>query len=362
MFGSFKEFAFDDLVCSHLLLQMNKCQSLFNFKVMDLGKGKLQELSTNWPHQDQSYISLSPTMKKSGQTSFESISSKYAVKNGRFPIDLYKLINAIRNANTKSWNIHYWLCITNMIIHNLKQYKKEELDILRQEFKKEDWNYLINQKWNEGESPDIFKMKLKQGSYYLVWESDSIQKVGDNEIMAVVTSNGWEKRNLPPSVFEYLSIASFMCCLLSLSIDHGGKLEGHSPSGCIFDYTLNTRYLRISMSNPFICKPCQGKIKDLEDTLKQKYPKEQICLTKDIENVLSKDWMGSLEKVGSPIYNLKKNYGYDIDRNSGFIKGKLERFRDSIIENSAGWVIGGLITTGLGIVSAFVLFINGIGK
>jgi hypothetical protein len=41
--------------------------------------------------------------------------------------------------------------------------------------------------------------------------------------------------------------------------------------------------------------------------------------------------------------NLKKNYGYDVDRNSGFNKKWWEIIRDSIIEKTAEWIVGGII-------------------
>ena len=51
-----------------------------------------------------------------------------------------------------------------------------------------------------------------------------------------------------------------------------------------------------------------------------------------------------MEKKDSPLYNIKKNYGYDINRISGFNKKWWEIIRDSILENSAGWVLGTLVS------------------
>jgi hypothetical protein len=45
---------------------------------------------------------------------------------------------------------------------------------------------------------------------------------------------------------------------------------------------------------------------------------------------------GDIEKKDSPLYNIKKNYGYDINRISGFNKKWWEIIRDSILENTAG--------------------------
>ena len=36
-----------------------------------------------------------------------------------------------------------------------------------------------------------------------------------------------------------------------------------------------------------------------------------IKLCEDINKILSREWMGDIEKKDSPLYNIKKNYGYD---------------------------------------------------
>jgi len=51
-----------------------------------------------------------------------------------------------------------------------------------------------------------------------------------------------------------------------------------------------------------------------------------------------------MEKKDSPLYNIKKNYGNDINRISGFNKKWWEIIRDSILENTAGWVLGTLVS------------------
>jgi hypothetical protein len=53
--------------------------------------------------------------------------------------------------------------------------------------------------------------------------------------------------------------------------------------------------------------------------------------------------MGNPKKRDSPFFNLKKIYKYDIDRNSGYYKKATEKFRDSIVDNSAQWIVGSLI-------------------
>jgi hypothetical protein len=62
-----------------------------------------------------------------------------------------------------------------------------------------------------------------------------------------------------------------------------------------------------------------------------------------------------MEKKDSPLYNIKKNYSYDINRISGFNKKWWEIIRDSIIENTAGWVLGTLVS---GIITGILILLK----
>jgi hypothetical protein len=62
-----------------------------------------------------------------------------------------------------------------------------------------------------------------------------------------------------------------------------------------------------------------------------------------------------MEKKDSPLYNIKKNYGYDIKRISGFNKKWWEIIRDSILENTAGWVLGTLVS---GIITGILILLK----
>lgn len=67
-------------------------------------------------------------------------------------------------------------------------------------------------------------------------------------------------------------------------------------------------------------------------------------LVSDINKVVAREWMGCPEVRDSPVYNLKKIYKYDIDRNSGYYKKWTEKIRDSIQDNTSPWIVGGLIS------------------
>jgi hypothetical protein len=62
-----------------------------------------------------------------------------------------------------------------------------------------------------------------------------------------------------------------------------------------------------------------------------------------------------MEKKDSPLYNIKKNYGYDINRNSDFNKKWWEIIRDNILENTAGWVLGTLV---FGIITGILILLK----
>jgi hypothetical protein len=62
-----------------------------------------------------------------------------------------------------------------------------------------------------------------------------------------------------------------------------------------------------------------------------------------------------MEKKDSPLYNIKKNYGYDINRISGFNKKWWKIIRDSILENTAGWVLGTLVS---GIITGILILLK----
>jgi hypothetical protein len=297
--------SFDEVSCSHLLLQINNNQKIFNFKLIDIGRGKL------------SHIALTPDQPVSWE--------------GQFTSKLYELITRIKSVNDyRKWNIDYWLGITNLTINST------------------DENF-----WRH--------------SYYLVWNSNAISKDGKlekatdtrDEIMGMVTSKSWEKKNSPPSVFEFISIASFMCSLHFLNKEYGGNLEGHSTSGCIFDHTLRTNYLRISTSNPFVCSPCQTKLESLERIIRGRHYNNVPSLLDNVNKILSRKWMGSQSEINSPIYNLKKNYKYDVEKNSGYYKGIREKFKESVADKLADWTLGnvvGGIIGGLLVVLFYVVF------
>ena len=185
-----------------------------------------------------------------------------------------------------------------------------------------------------------------------------------NKTFGIITTDTWEKSYSPPSVFEYIVITIFEICLGALSYDYGGSFFTHEQwitKGCLNDFTNLKPHRRTIISNPNLCEECKYKLDDLDKTIRNFY--KEISLKKDVQNILSKTWMGDPNLRESPLFNLKKNFKYDIDRNSGFYKNTKEKVRDTIIENLPQWVIGSLLTsviTGIvtGVIAASVLLLG----
>jgi hypothetical protein len=118
----------------------------------------------------------------------------------------------------------------------------------------------------------------------------------------------------------------------------------------MFDFT----HRRSSVSIFKLCFGCEEKLRKLEDLIRKNGNNWYINLVDDVNTVLSKEWMGSPEKRDSPLFNLKKMYKYDVDRNSGFNKGLLEKFRDSISDNLAQWTVGTVVAGLVGIIVTVV--------
>ena len=50
--------------------------------------------------------------------------------------------------------------------------------------------------------------------------------------------------------------------------------------------------------------------------------------------------MGKIDERNTPLFNLKRDYKFDLDRNSGLNKTFLERCRDSVADNLPQWIVG----------------------
>ena len=102
---------------------------------------------------------------------------------------------------------------------------------------------------------------------------------------------------------------------------------------------------------------CNEKLEEWELNIDGNLINKKSNLLKNLESVLNNTWMGNPDEPKTPLYNLKRNYRYDIHRNSGFHKGKVKKFQDSIIDNLPQWAVGTLIT---GVIGGIVVIILGL--
>jgi hypothetical protein len=74
-----------------------------------------------------------------------------------------------------------------------------------------------------------------------------------------------------------------------------------------------------SLYQTLLCYFCRKQIYNLEQVICNKTA-SSIELYEGINKILAREWMGNIEKKDSALYNIKKNYDYGINRNSGFNK------------------------------------------
>jgi hypothetical protein len=306
---------FDQDACAFLLLQMNQYQSIFEFQVVALQvlvpkkKDKKKDKETQIAASDtktkdkETQIAASDTKTKDKETQ-EMVLEDFIPKKK----DKEKLFEWLDKFVEKrsDLNINYWMGITSELMQDHKN-----------------WHF----------------------------EGMAAKETKSHRILWTITSRKWEENRSPPSLFEYLLATVFRCALQSLSNEL--ELEDKEikelkflraklhkvTRGCVFDFT----HRRASVSIFKLCFGCQKKLRMLEKLIRDKGNNWDVNLVHDVKTILSKEWIGSPEKRDSPLFNLKKMYKYDVDRNSGFNKGYLEKFRDSIYDKSAEWIVSGII-------------------
>ena len=197
---------------------------------------------------------------------------------------------------------------------------------------------------------DVHNNEEYSGHFLIVTKQPKESK----KLLGLITSKDWNKNFSPPSLFEYIVFCIFICGIFFLNYHYGCSLRPHKDKGCLFDYTYYKPNKRISISNSNLCLGCSEKLEALESLIDTD-TKKNSNLLKNVRSVLDHKWMGSPDERNTPLYNLKRNYRYDIDRNSGFYKGTLEKFRDSIIDNLPEWTVGAIIP---GIIGAIIAIRN----
>lgn len=138
--------------------------------------------------------------------------------------------------------------------------------------------------------------------------------------LSFITTDVWEKAFSPPSLFEYLVHSIISEILL---MDTALELNSHEDTrGCILDFCEYKADARVGILCGFISEEVKTKII-------KTYGKQFI---EDIETVLGRKWIGSLEEPGSVAYNLMHVFKVNLFRDSGFIKKWHEKVLDTFYD------------------------------
>ena len=157
-----------------------------------------------------------------------------------------------------------------------------------------------------------------------------------------ITTYGWEKYFSPPSLIEYL----FNSILTSILIkDTDFELDFHSETrGSLFDYKRKKIDAKTSVS--------LGYIGDKEKNIIKKIISDDYYI--EIEKLLNREWIGDKNNFGSIAYILKKNFDYDIQRDSGYKKNIFKKLADKL-HDLPFELIKIIIQTIFGILLAYLL-------
>jgi len=179
--------------------------------------------------------------------------------------------------------------------------------------------------------------------------------MGDNlfficrENICFITTNNWERTFSPPSLFEYL-----LHCIIASLLFMNDKISISShrdTRGCCFDYTYYKMDDRVDIVLGYICDACKEKILK---AVNRDYLKE-------IEHIISRQWIGELNQSESVAHNLKKFFNFDINKDSGFNKTAWEKVKEHFYEIPKGIIlliagaIIGILITNIGVIIDFIL-------
>ena len=313
---------FDANACAYVLLQMNKIQNLFVFQV-------LTSVVPNIPLPKESY------KKNIDIDWFEGI--------------VKRILNA-RTKRTDSFNKNIELAGNDEIITSNTQKIDIWIGITSKKI-------VIRSKKGEKEITDKYFMSIGNKK---------------SNPTSIISSHGWDRNYAPPSLFEYLINSVLISALFSTFVYFGNRIDFHVTEsiGCIFDLTGRKEDRKILVSNPTICPLCESQIRELEKRLGGRkininIKKPDMSLYDSIKEILVMNWLGDINERDSLLYNLRRNYRSNVDRNSGFNKKWWEKIRDSMIENTAQWTIGiiitAIITFGTGLFGNFLINVFRLG-
>jgi hypothetical protein len=174
---------------------------------------------------------------------------------------------------------------------------------------------------------DIFKLQnytdIKLDHWVVIissrFDNNYFVKLGRE--ITYITTKGWEKKYSPPSLFEYL-LHTILLSILNLNSTETGTKSHEETIGCIADFSKNKEERRVCVALGYICDYHSRNILEKQD--------EQYL--NEIKIILNKNWIGLVEEKNSVAFMLKHNFRFDIYKDSGFNKNKIEIIRDRIID------------------------------
>lgn len=151
-------------------------------------------------------------------------------------------------------------------------------------------------------------------------------------LTSIITTDIWDKEFSPPSLFEYLLHCIYTCLIYSQVVPNDTILtpdqalinigSHRDTRGCIADFTRQKYDDRVDIALGYICEEHTNEI-----TL---YYGEKYL--KDLQTVINRKWIGSIEEKDSVAYNLKHIFKLNINKDSGFNKNCWDKIKDKFYE------------------------------
>ncbi len=146
---------------------------------------------------------------------------------------------------------------------------------------------------------------------------------------SIISTDIWDKHFSPPSLFEYLLHCIYTCLIKSQIVVDNNKLSNEQlfsshedTRGCIADFTRKKYDDRIDITLGYICD-------DHTIEIEQFYGKDFL---NEVQFIIDRKWIGSIEKKGSVAYNLKHIFKFNINKDSGFNKNFWDKIKDKFYE------------------------------
>lgn len=149
---------------------------------------------------------------------------------------------------------------------------------------------------------------------------------------SIITTDIWDKHFSPPSLFEYLLHCIYTCLIYSKNLPKGRiltkeqqsiEIGSHSDTrGCIADFTRQKYDDRIDITLGYICEEHTKEIKTY-------YGEEYLI---EIQNVIDRKWIGSIDDKESVAYNLRHIFKFNINKDSGFNKSLWDEIKCKFYE------------------------------